>query len=302
MTMSYKLDWINATLLDISHGMKECRDVRGAQHVLNIMRRGTSRTNLGKFDVRAEVIPPYRWGFKWVGFPGRFYIPLEVERMGVGYRATGQDLPEFSDGYLTHGTLKEMKARFTRLDFAFDFTDEGETMEALVILAREYLKDVQTAAFFVRHGRPSGFTVGSRQSDIFVRVYDKALEQGKDYRWIRAEVEVKGDRVAQFGETVTGGFQMSAEYLLRKILPPHTTIERELRDVFQDGLRPSPIVKNVASSRERWLWGDVQSSFIKLIHENPDGATDYAQGLMLQLALQLDKLGVRRLTDDDTGV
>jgi phage replication initiation protein len=40
--------------------------------------------------------------------------------------------------------------------------------------------------------------VGSRASDSYIRIYNKAVEQGVDGHWIRVECEIKGDKAPSF--------------------------------------------------------------------------------------------------------
>lgn len=49
-----------------------------------------------------------------------------------------------------------------------------------------------------------GYTlaIGSRQSETYLRLYDKALEQGVEGHWVRAELELKGDRAQAAFELV----------------------------------------------------------------------------------------------------
>lgn len=295
--LSYKLDWLSATLMEPAQGHKAVREEREASRIMEKVLKLFSVDKRSKISKAGDPVPPYRYSYKIEGIPGFFYIPLEAERMGVGFRATGNQLKDFKDGFIAHTLLRDAGAKFTRLDFAFDFNSHGEDMRALSILAREMLEDKRTTAFYQMQGKPSGYTVGSRSSEFYIRVYDKALEQGKEYRWIRAELEVKGDRAREFGATLSTGFLKAANYLLERAIPAKTSLEDDILETFADGLKHDTLPPRTASNRERWLWGDVKSSFVKLVRENPDAAIDYMQGISLILSLELDKIGHTRLTD-----
>lgn len=49
---------------------------------------------------------------------------------------------------------------------------------------------------FHTDGTPKGYTVymGTRQSEVYLRVYDKKLEQNVSFDWVRWELEIKGDK------------------------------------------------------------------------------------------------------------
>jgi hypothetical protein len=294
--LSYKLDWISATMMQPAEGHKAVREEREAMHIMTKVLKLFSVDKRSRIKKAGDPVPPYRWSYQIEGIPGFFYIPLEAERMGVGFRATGNQLQNFKDGFVAHTLLRDAGAKFTRLDFAFDFMSHGEDMRALSILAREMLEDKRTTAFYQMNGQPSGYTVGSRSSEMYVRVYDKALEQGKDYRWIRCELEVKGQRAIEFGKTLSTGFMKASSYVLERAIPARTSLEDDLLSTFADGIACDTLPPRAASNRERWLWGDVKSSFVKLIKENPDAAIDYIQGLSLILSLELDRMGHTSLT------
>lgn len=54
----------------------------------------------------------------------------------------------------------------------------------------------------IKTGMKTGETLylGSRKSEVFLRIYDKALEQKVDMPWIRWELEIKGDKANLFAD------------------------------------------------------------------------------------------------------
>ena len=87
---------------------------------------------------------------------------------------------------------------FTRFDIAVDDLEGYYTVsEVYDLLNREmYISSFRKYDYYVSKnvtGGRNGETVymGSRQSNFFLRVYDKQLEQGVDFSWIRWELEIK---------------------------------------------------------------------------------------------------------------
>lgn len=71
----------------------------------------------------------------------------------------------------------------------------------------------------------SGVTIGSRESESYIRIYDKALEQRKKgisdvpAHWIRVELETKGDRAEELAKRFVGLIEASDRAnLIRSLL------------------------------------------------------------------------------------
>lgn len=107
-----------------------------------------------------------------------------------------------------------LSGRATRLDFAFDDFSELLDLSVIVNLLSEGVVSSRWKSFRVVQGSSeigksdfSGFTVyvGSRQSESFLRIYDKFEEQKNKgvvipddvSFWVRCEIELKGDKAAK---------------------------------------------------------------------------------------------------------
>lgn len=148
------------------------------------------------------------------------------EGMGIHYRVSGQAVSFFIDNYIEKNSentpfnakafpveefrndkfielLKKISeiGQFTRIDLAIDdYTTDYYSTDDVV----ELLRDGQCVSKFrswqnlntrsISTNENQGHTIyfGSRKSDVFVRFYDKRLEQDKDYAWYRWELELKG--------------------------------------------------------------------------------------------------------------
>jgi len=93
-------------------------------------------------------------------------------------------------------SVLQLKARVTRLDLAKDATDEGISLPEIWRDIDGKCSNGRTKKFSQVQGSDGGHTIygGSRESERFLRIYDKAKEQGDgigDYK--RCELELKGD-------------------------------------------------------------------------------------------------------------
>lgn len=105
--------------------------------------------------------------------------------------------------------------KFTRIDLALD--DEEKQLSLETIVEKLENGEVQTrfhgfkvhlpeTAIGEKIGQISGISIGSRQSQSFIRIYDKRQERAKKGitdlpdHWIRIELETKGDRADALGK------------------------------------------------------------------------------------------------------
>ncbi|NLY61716.1 MAG: replication initiation factor domain-containing protein [Clostridiales bacterium] len=153
------------------------------------------------------LLPKGRYGYKTQYINGNISVLCDgTEDMGVHVILTGKGCRE----YESTGELLELMDRVmfyngvcTRIDLAVDdktgqiikfkemikFANKGHVISkwktTTEIIKRE-LKD----------GKIIGHTlsIGSRSSKIYLRIYDKAMEQGISSPWYRMELEIKDDR------------------------------------------------------------------------------------------------------------
>lgn len=124
--------------------------------------------------------------------------------------------PNKADWKLVHNIIKRVKyPKLTRLDIAVDYRG---------IDLSKYKIDMLTSRtqefFYSRSGRLETQYIGSRSSDNFVRIYDKAKEQNKhlrkeeeeeikiDYDWWRVEAVIKDFQYDSFGNLINEPFPL----------------------------------------------------------------------------------------------
>jgi len=182
----FSLDWLRWTTRDPAEFK---RFLRHFDHVL-----------AGEIATIERPFPFYDHAYKMK--IGRVDWNTERPEQGVLFTLTGQDLVAWLAAGGDHQILVNYIVTLpnltcSRLDFAADvFTPEAdpdqiyEALQAGMIAtsARSYSR-LQSKI----NGGEMGVTVyiGSRSSNRLIRVYDKAVQAGTDYPWIRIEIELK---------------------------------------------------------------------------------------------------------------
>ena len=137
---------------------------------------------------------------------------------------------EFNPNKLTHEEMLWLKQNiinymeddgFTRIDLAFDFEDDLSNYYAMTD------KAVKKTVFYGRDGKPETKYFGVRDSDRFIRIYNKKQERKdnadvevtSDHLW-RVEIELKRDMVDYWNDCFED----------LHILKPDWTILEKLKD------------------------------------------------------------------------
>lgn len=86
-------------------------------------------------------------------------------------------------------------AKTTRIDLAKDAKDEQVELVELASLAStgDFTGTAQKSSVVQSSDGGTTVYVGSRQSERFVRIYDKGIESGEGGDWVRLEMETKGE-------------------------------------------------------------------------------------------------------------
>lgn len=91
--------------------------------------------------------------------------------------------------------------RCTRIDLALDARDERLKIGSLASAVKHNQDKlrVKTYSHIVSQDGGETLYLGSRQSEQYLRIYNKAAEQQIDGDWVRIELELKGSRAHQVG-------------------------------------------------------------------------------------------------------
>ena len=239
-----------------------------------------------------------------------FRVSHFTESVPFGGRASDIDLN------MLHEVIKVVKqyGHFTRIDMALDdLTPHFTVAEVWQFLD----KDMYVAKFrkkdhyesYHADGSLLGETVymGSRSSDMFLRVYDKQAEQKVDFPWIRWEFEIKHDCA-----------DIVADYLLNKSVCDvmYGTLVEYVRFINLDNER-----KSRCSIHEKWMSfvGDAKSmkyhvvKYIPTLEEKEDwidkqvmpsicalmlasgGSLDFIENKIVRAALRMPENVKKRL-------
>ena len=133
-----------------------------------------------------------------IHYNGRADMGVWVEMSGQGCR-TFESLSKVTwEGIFSF--IRENGLKITRLDVAYDdhtgildiMRIAGDTQNSMYISKSDYWETVLSS-------KGTTVQIGSPQSKVLIRIYDKAAERGKtDEHWIRVELQMRDDRAIQF--------------------------------------------------------------------------------------------------------
>jgi DNA relaxase NicK len=211
------------------------------------------------------------FGHSIMSHPGR-------KEMGVHLSLTGRALRSLAEGGITALSMLEWAiregGRVTRIDLAVDVFDEDIDIVALAGSPRDKSAPGSARKWSFIKGHDGGCTayIGSRKSEKFMRIYDKAAEQGlKDRKWVRFELEIKGDAAkevaAKFAVLPEGEHAAYIKGIMRALFNP--------TDATYQAIMNAPAVK-VSTSKDtddvtlEWLINSVAKTLAKTIERRSD--------------------------------
>lgn len=263
MEVTWTIDWISATF----KGTLKDSEVR------NALAFGFPR------KAWTEITP--RFGYKHaLQHPMGHIVMFNPGRpdMGIHVIMGGRSLREMMLG--GHTQLEMLSwviangGRVTRLDLAVDVLDE--TIDLIALASCPRVKDAPGSArkWSQVSGSDGGQTVyiGSRQSEKFLRIYDKAIESGiRDRPWVRFELEIKGDTARQVvGEFMALPDSERSAYIrgiMRAMFNPEDRLYQSIMDA------PTVLVsagKNTEDTTLEWLLQTVAKTVAKTILRRSD--------------------------------
>jgi len=201
------------------------------------------------------------------GYRDRFYcdcISIHYngrEDMGTWLEMSGKGCRVFEkfgngdyDRLLGMCMIPDNKMNLTRLDIAFDDYDGlldidricDDTKDGNVVTR---FHETSWSVFYT--GKGNSVLLGSRKSEILIRIYDKAAEQGiKDKHWIRTELQLRNDRAYGFvkaADTVRGigdRFRAVLSNYVRYVVPGEDSNKRrwEITEYWDDLLQAAKAI------------------------------------------------------------
>lgn len=208
-------------------------------------------------------------------------VQWNVDRPEMGYHVViaGSAIRNILQHYqLDQKTLVEKVINaggsITRLDLAKDLTGEHVSLDKIYQAMERGEYSGSSRKFSQIHSLNGGNTVyvGSRQSEKFIRIYDKASEMGlQGQEWKRFELECKGMVARALATLLVQSEQWSGAF---DTIARHMVDLPGLRD-YQAFFSPEPISISLPklekqTDREAWIAGQVMPAVVKHFIEHPD--------------------------------
>lgn len=202
-------------------------------------------------------------------------IAFESRGTGIKFEMKGETLGKGAEGEFLLTSALRAGYRATRIDVAFDVFNGGYFPSDL---HEEYVGwfgvEGKTKTNLYGGAQGQSFEIGSRQSDRFVRVYDKAREQGLDNDWVRFEVEMKGHLSRGLADAIAEDHRVAVSQLLIALQLQDNPVVMEIMAYAKSAGWATIKAPRVKSNREKWLRGDVTSALEKFMNEEPERACE----------------------------
>lgn len=203
-------------------------------------------------------------------------------------------------------------AKYTRIDIACDcYNANMYKLTSEAANAHNYKSKRRKWSEIIQHNTATnditGRTLyfGSRNSSVFLRIYDKALEQGLDLDWTRLELEIKGKSAHNLAQIIGKlpldeiFFKLINNYISFIDRASDSNISRCKLLPFRDEFIKAKERLSVAPKKEEqnvsrtynWLLKQVSRSIAKINKVDEDGDMKLINGLI--------DIGKRRLSLED---
>lgn len=260
---SWAVDWISGTFKDGINDA-QCRDA----------------LSFG-YPKKAWTMSDGKHGYTFMlQHPFSHIIMSNPERkdMGVHVQLGGRALKTIAEGGHSAITMLEWfmreGAKLSRLDLAVDVYDHPIDIIALAQTPRRKESPGTARKWSFLKGDDGGCTayIGSRHSDKFLRIYDKAIESGNVGRpWTRFELEFKGDAARQtairFMATPEAERGAMIKGLMKGLFNPDDAFYQSLMDAESYHI---PAAKNTEDNTVEWLLNSVAKTLAKTIIRRSD--------------------------------
>lgn len=251
----------------------------------------TFKTGVSDLDLRKALsfgFPLKTWAREKgkFGYQQAFVHPFGImvmsnharHEMGVHVSFSGRSLKSLLEQGVAGTTMLawalEGNGKISRLDLAIDVFEVEIDPIALAKCPRIALEPGSARKWSYIKGNDGGTTayIGSRKSERFLRIYDKAAEQRiKDMFWTRFELELKGDSARAAAKVFMGlSDGERPEYikgLIKNLFNPND-------NVFQGAMRgtaePLKTVKDTDDNTLDWLLSTVARSVAKTMARRGD--------------------------------
>jgi len=265
MTVEFTTDWLNFTITEMNNRVStDCPYPNENTWEVGKSGRGYDTTLTNDMGVRLS----------WHS---------ERKDMGVHVQYSGGCLNRWRELTITPRLIAEYHHkrhdRCSRIDLAIDAKNEGLSILKLSVLVRKGKALTRTDKFSHIKSQDGGETLylGSRTSEMFMRIYNKFAEQGSKPEhpvdWIRIELECKGERAKQIGVVLANRTDLDMALFARGLIKdfvdfPYLTWQRIVGDT------PIHIGKSQEKSGKtrEWLLETVAPAMARYVSETGDRA------------------------------
>lgn len=197
--------------------------------------------------------------------------------MGVHIGYSGKTINTYRDnGVNTLDMLRWHIARHgtvSRIDLAFDIRNSGLSPSKLYECLSNGSATTTAKTYNLIVGSDGGATcyIGSRQSEAFVRIYDKGIESGEGGDWVRVELELKASkaRFAAFtmaNEPDNKAYLWAQGWLTGFVAFPQAT----WREFIQQTAIPLSRANKPETDTRKWLMEQVAPAMAKYMNKTGD--------------------------------
>ena len=260
---SWSIDWLSVTFKQ-GYTELELRKMTSFGFPLKTWAR-----DKGKFGYSQAFVHPY----------GHTVMSNHARpEMGVHLSYGGRALSSLAEHGITATSLLDWVlgsgGKITRIDLAIDVFGQVIDPCALAVMPRVVTSPGSARKWSSVQGHDGGATayVGSRKSERFLRIYDKAKEQARsDLLWTRFELELKSDSAraaAKYLNAITDAER--PEYikgLIKNLFNPQDDLFQEIMTGSADPLKT---VKDTTDKTYDWLVKSVARSVAKVMARRAD--------------------------------
>lgn len=197
--------------------------------------------------------------------------------MGVHVSYSGRTLNTYTQNGVNPLVLLrwhiDRGASISRIDLAFDIRDTRMNVQTLYEHLINGRAKTTAKTYNLIVGNDGGCTcyVGSRQSEAFLRIYDKGIESGEGGDWVRVELELKASkaRFAAFtmaNEPDNRAYQWAQSWLSGYVTFPDTTWQA----LMQADAIPLARANKPEPDTRQWLISQVAPAMAKYIQRTGD--------------------------------
>jgi hypothetical protein len=215
-----------------------------------------------------------RYPFVWhhVESGSVVHVSEEPWKQGLMFVASGRACDNVGQVYTWVKNATEHNFNCTRIDIAIDVHNSGVTVQDAYFAHRAEYPNERRKTTFTQGTTGDTFTIGSRASNKYLRVYDKAAQQDQVGDWLRVEMEYKGDAArAAFAAVRHGAHNLVADIsaFLGLNRAPLMNAIYELNGGQGERIT---VAKKVMSDRERWMRKTVFPAWVSWAEEHPADA------------------------------